>query len=146
MTRSHNPLRLFAINSMTDHWSSITVCRLLWYTLSLQDPHRNKSSGRRSGERCDHGKVIFMKIMFPPNNLSTYLILAVSVWGVAPPCCYHWLLNRRSWRRCNNHWKMSITLRYRSCCIVRLTPCSWNPRELIIPFALKARHAVPLPP
>ena len=43
-TRSHTPLVIFAMKFSTSLWSSITFCELLWYTLSLQYPHRNPPS------------------------------------------------------------------------------------------------------
>ena len=96
------------------------------------------------GERGDHGNALFLEITFSPNKSLRCLIVAVAVWGVAPSWWNHWLSNRRSWRRCNNPWKVSITLRYRSWLIVTLSPCSWNNRGPIMPLALKAHHAVHL--
>ena len=96
VSRSHIPLGIFAIKSSTDHWRSITFCGLLCCMLSLQYPHRKKSSGLRYGERGDHRKLLCLEITFPPNNSSRCLIVAVAVRGVAPFCSNHWLANRRS--------------------------------------------------
>ena len=53
MTRSLIPFEIFAMKPSADLWNSITLCELLWYTLSLQYPNKQKLSGLRSRERGD---------------------------------------------------------------------------------------------